>query len=92
MSRDDLIPVWGTVTDAHAGGRFSVLLENGTTVNAYLSGKMRQNKIRVVLGDRVQVEMSPYDLTKGRLHYRDRGGATSRPSAGAKGPTPAPEE
>ncbi len=53
---------------------FQIKLENGVTVMAHLSGKIRQNRIKIVMGDKVTVELSPYDLTKGRLTYRYRPG------------------
>jgi translation initiation factor IF-1 len=60
----------GRVIKALKGGKFTVKLENGHEILAYLSGKMRKYYIRVLLGDRVKVELSPYDLTKGRIVYR----------------------
>lgn len=62
----------GTVTDCLRSATFRVELENGHTVLAHLSGRVRKNYIKVMLGDRVQVELSPYDLTKGRITYRYR--------------------
>ena len=69
---DDKIIVEGTVIEALPGTQFKVRLETGHQVLAYLSGKMRKYYIRVLLGDRVKVEMSPYDLTRGRITYRYR--------------------
>lgn len=66
----DAIEIEGTVTEVLPNATFRVLLENDHEVHAYLSGKMRQNYIRVLEGDRVKVEMSPYDLSKGRVTYR----------------------
>ena len=60
----------GTVVEALKGTRFRVRLENGHEVMAYLSGKMRKYYIRILLGDRVKMELSPYDLTQGRIVYR----------------------
>lgn len=60
----------GEVLELMPAGTFKVLLENGHEILAHLSGKMRMNKIRLLPGDRVRVEMSPYDLTKGRVTYR----------------------
>jgi translation initiation factor IF-1 len=62
----------GVVTEALPGTQFRVRLENGHEVLAYLSGKMRKYYIRILLGDRVSVEMSPYDLTRGRITFRQR--------------------
>lgn len=73
MARDeDKIQVEGTVVEALPGTQFKVRLETGHTVLAYLSGKMRKYYIRILLGDRVRVEMSPYDLTRGRIVYRHK--------------------
>ena len=66
----DVIEIEGTVTEVLPNTTFRVLLENDHEVHAYLSGKMRKHYIRVLEGDRVKVEMSPYDLSKGRLTYR----------------------
>lgn len=73
MTKDeDKIQVEGTVVEALPATQFKVRLENGHEVLAYLSGKMRKYYIRILLGDRVRVEMSPYDLTRGRIVYRHR--------------------
>jgi translation initiation factor IF-1 len=66
----DAIELEGTVSEVLPNATFRVRLENNHEVLAYLSGKMRQNYIRVLEGDRVKVEMSPYDLTRGRVTYR----------------------
>jgi translation initiation factor IF-1 len=66
------IEVTGTVVEALPGAQFLVELDNGHEVLAYLSGKMRKNYIRILLGDRVDVELSPYDLARGRIVYRYR--------------------
>ncbi|MCG5536162.1 translation initiation factor IF-1 [Ectothiorhodospira mobilis] len=68
--KEDLIEMEGTVTDVMPDQRFKVELDNGVHVQAYASGKMRRYRIRVVSGDKVKLEMSPYDLTKGRISYR----------------------
>jgi translation initiation factor IF-1 len=67
---EDKIQVEGTVVEALPGTQFKVRLDNDHEVLAYLSGKMRKYYIRILLGDRVRVEMSPYDLTRGRIVYR----------------------
>jgi translation initiation factor IF-1 len=72
MSSEETITLDGKIVDTLPNAMFRVELENGHTVLAYLSGKMRKYYIRVLLGDRVKVEMSPYDLTKGRITYRHR--------------------
>ena len=66
----DAIEMEGTVTEVLPNATFRVELENGHNILAYLSGKMRKFYIRVLEGDRVKVEMSPYDLTRGRVTYR----------------------
>ena len=73
MAKDeDKIKVEGTVVEAVPGTQFRVKLDNGHEVLAYLSGKMRKYYIRILLGDRVAVEMSPYDLSRGRITFRYR--------------------
>jgi translation initiation factor IF-1 len=73
MAKDDgKIKVEGTVIEALPGTQFRVRLDNGHEVLAYLSGKMRKYYIRILLGDRVAVEMSPYDLSRGRITFRYR--------------------
>lgn len=71
---EDKITLEGTVVEALPGTQFRVELENGHEVLAYLSGKMRKYYIRILLGDKVQVEMTPYDLTRGRITYRYKKG------------------
>jgi translation initiation factor IF-1 len=68
--KEEKIEVEGTVVEALPGTQFRVELDNGHEVLAYLSGKMRKYYIRILLGDRVRVELSPYDLTRGRITYR----------------------
>ena len=70
MSKEDLIEMQGKVDEVLPDGRFRVTLENNHNLIAYSGGKMRKNRIRVLAGDRVTVELSPYDLTKGRITYR----------------------
>lgn len=72
MSREDQIEVDGTIKEVLQGGTFRVILENGHEVLAYTSGKMRKHFIRIVLGDKVRVALSPYDLTKGRVIFRSK--------------------
>lgn len=72
MSRQDTIEVQGKVIEALHGGQFKVKLETGQTVLAYAAGKMRVHYVRIVPGDMVTVELTPYDLTKGRITYRLR--------------------
>ena len=68
--KEDKIDVEGTIIEALPGTQFRVQLDNGHEILAYLSGKMRKYYIRILLGDRVWVELSPYDLTRGRIVYR----------------------
>lgn len=69
---EETVVLEGKIVDTLPNAMFRVELDNGHTVLAYLSGKMRKYYIRVLLGDRVKVEMSPYDLTRGRITYRFR--------------------
>ncbi len=71
-NRDDVIELEGTVIEALPNTTFKVELQNGHQVLAHLAGRMRQRYIRVVLGDTVRVELSPYDLSRGRITYRVR--------------------
>ena len=70
MSKDDVIEVEGVVTEAMPNAMFRVELENGHQLLAHISGKLRMNYIRILPGDRVTVELSPYDLDKGRITWR----------------------
>lgn len=75
MSRDDLIRVDGKVAEMTGGGNYKVLLDNGASVLARLSGKMKKFKIRILVGDRVTVAVSPYDLSHGLITHRQKAGA-----------------
>lgn len=70
MAKDDVITVIGKVEEVLPNAMFRVLLDNGIKILAHVSGKIRQNRIQILLGDNVKVEMSAYDLTKGRIVYR----------------------
>ncbi len=70
MSKQDAIEVEGTVIEPLPNGMFRVELDNGHKVLAHVSGKIRMNFIRILAGDKVTVELSPYDLTRGRITYR----------------------
>ena len=70
MSKQDLLEFKGKVTDLLPNAMFRVQLENGHIVTAHTAGKLRKNRIRVLQGDNVTVEISPYDLTKGRIIFR----------------------
>jgi len=72
MAREDHIKMQGTVIDTLPNTMFRVELENGHVVTAHISGKMRKHYIRILTGDKVTVELTPYDLTKGRITYRAR--------------------
>ncbi len=72
MSKQDLLEFKGKVTDLLPNAMFRVQLENGHVVTAHTAGKLRKNRIRVLQGDNVTVEMTPYDLTKGRIIFRSR--------------------
>ena len=72
MGKEEKITVEGTVIEALPATQFRVELDNGHEVLAYLSGKMRRYYIRILLGDRVRVEISPYDLSRGRIVYRQK--------------------
>ena len=72
IPKDDMIPVEGTVTESLPNATFKVQIGEGHQILAHLSGKMRKNFIKVLPGDKVTVELSPYDLTKGRITYRHR--------------------
>jgi len=72
MSKDDVIEVEGKVLEKLPNAHFQVQLENGHTILAHISGKLRMNFIRIIPGDKVLIEMSPYDLTKGRIVWRDK--------------------
>ena len=70
MAKEDQIEMEGTVIETLPNTMFRVELDNGPTVTAHISGKMRKHYIRILTGDRVTVEMTPYDLSKGRITYR----------------------
>lgn len=72
MAKEELIQIEGTVTEVLRNSRYRVELENGHEISAYTAGKMRKFRIRVVTGDKVSIEMSPYDLTKGRINFRHK--------------------
>lgn len=72
MASDDLIEIDGVIKEVFPGGAFLVETDAGSSVHAHLAGKMRRYRIRVVLGDRVTVAVSPYDLTKGRIVFRHK--------------------
>ena len=83
MAKEDLIEMNGKVDEVLPDSRFRVTLENGHSLVAYTSGKMRKHHIRILAGDRVSLELSPYDLSKGRITFRHietrSGGGAPRP-------------
>lgn len=81
MAKEDLMVLDGLIDEILPDGRFGVRLENEHRIIAYTAGRMRRNRIRSVVGDRVQVEMTPYDLDKGRIIFRER-----TPGQGGPGP------
>ena len=72
MSKEELLEFEGTVIDVLPDSRFRVMLENEHEIVAYLAGRMKKNRIRTLVGDRVTIEMTPYDLDKGRIIYRHK--------------------
>jgi translation initiation factor IF-1 len=83
MAKEDQIEMEGTVIDTLPNTMFRVELENGHVVIAHISGKMRKNYIRILKGDKVTVQLTPYDLTKGRITFRSRDGKSGGPGAAA---------
>ena len=73
MSKSDVIETDGTVIETLRNAQFIVQLDNGHTVTAYISGKLRMHYIKILPGDKVKIELSPYDLTKGRIIWRSKG-------------------
>jgi translation initiation factor IF-1 len=86
MAKEEAIEMEGTVIETLPNTHFRVQLENGHVVIAHISGRMRKNYIRILMGDRVTVQITPYDLTKGRIIFRNRENAPA--PAGAAAPTP----
>ena len=72
MSKDDVIEAEGVILEALKGAKFKVKLSNGFTITAYVSGKLKMNYIKIIPGDSVKIEMSPYDLTNGRIVWRSK--------------------
>ena len=81
MSKEELIELEGVVNEVLPNTIFRVTLENGHMVTAYASGKMRKYRIRILAGDRVTLEMSPYDLTKGRINFQHKEERAAAPMA-----------
>jgi len=81
MAKEETIELMGLVDEVMRNAVVRVKLDNGVNITAHVSGKMRQRRIRVLTGDRVTVEMSPYDLTKGRINFRHKDVNTPPPMA-----------
>lgn len=81
MSKQDCIKMEGTVIEDLSNSMFKVELDNNVEIICTISGKIRQKNIRVMIGDRVQIDMSPYDLSKGRISYRLTGNETYSPKS-----------
>lgn len=73
MAKEDLVQIDGKITDLKGGGTYQILLDNGVPVSARLCGKMKKFKIRIVVGDRVTVAVSPYDTSHGLIMFRHKG-------------------
>lgn len=86
MAKEELLVLDGQIDEVLPDGRFRVHLENDHSIIAYTAGRMRRFRIRSIVGDRVQVEMTPYDLSKGRIIYRERtSGPGGAPRKGGRG-------
>ena len=90
MAKEEPIEFEGTVAEILPDARCRVKLDNGHEVVAYTAGKMKKNRIKILAGDRVTVEMSPYDLSKGRINFRHRETGPKPSVPGAPTPPPAP--
>lgn len=87
MAKEELIELDGIVDEVLPDARYRVTLDNGVEVGAYASGRLRKHRIRILAGDRVTLEMSPYDLTKGRINFRHKD-ATPAPRPAGTGYRP----
>jgi translation initiation factor IF-1 len=86
VPKEELIEMEGVVTEVLPNTQFRVLLDNGADVLAYASGKMRKHRIRILAGDKVTVEMTPYDLDKGRINFRHKDTRAPTPGSGQRRP------
>jgi len=86
MAKEDLIVFDGVVSEVLPDARFRVRLDSGHEVMSYASGRMKKNRIRILVGDRVTVEMTPYDLTKARINYRHKDERAAAAAAAARPP------
>lgn len=78
MAKEELLEMQGVVDEVLPDSRYRVTLDNGATLSAYASGKMRKHRIRIIAGDKVTVEISVYDLTKGRINFRHKDEPSNR--------------
>lgn len=85
MAKEEAIEMEGVVVESLPNTNFRVKLDNGHIVNAHISGRMRKHNIRILLGDRVTVQLTPYDLAKGRIVFRNRDGGGSSSGGGSGG-------
>ena len=81
MAKEEAIEMEGTVIESLPNTNFKVKLDNEHVINAHISGRMRKHYIRILLGDRVTVQLTPYDLTKGRIVFRNKDGKSSKEEA-----------
>ncbi|HYE00086.1 MAG TPA: translation initiation factor IF-1 [Alphaproteobacteria bacterium] len=88
MAKEDVIEFEGVVTDVLPDARFRVKLDSGHEIVAYTAGRMKKNRIRILTGDRVTVEMTPYDLTKGRINFRHKDERAAPPPMQGNRPPP----
>ncbi len=86
MAKEDILTFEGRVEEVLPDARYRVALDNGHMLVAYTAGKMKKNRIKTLVGDRVTVEVTPYDLEKGRLVFRHKGDAGPAPGAAARRP------
>ena len=90
MAKEEMIDMEGVVSEVLPDTRFRVVLDNGHTIMAYVAGKMRKHRIRIIAGDKVSIELTPYDLSKGRITFRHKdergptGPARPRPTYGRR--------
>jgi translation initiation factor IF-1 len=86
MAKEEVLEFEGVVSEVLPDARCRVLLDNGHEVVAYTSGRMKKNRIRILAGDRVTVEMTPYDLTKGRINFRHKDARPAPSTGGSQRP------
>lgn len=86
MAKEEMLEFEGSVLEALPDGRFRVQLDNGHVIIAYTAGRMKRNRIKAIAGDKVSVEMTPYDLQKGRITFRHNTGSAPRPKTAPRRP------